>query len=224
MGYKTPIAAGLLLGSATMALAGSSTIVVKDGNSASQTYDVTTDGSAHFITQNAIVDGTNGANVATVNSNNSLLMDANTSSQIHTDLTASVPAGTNRIGYASDDPCAQKVKTNFAIGTAGALNIQAVAPSGSTKVYVCSLNLIAGGAASFNVIEGLGTTCSTAALLAVIGSTTASNGLALAANGGLTLGNGAGTIGVTATAGNGICVSASSSSVQYAGSITYVQQ
>src|SRR5258707_3155144 len=32
-------------------------------------------------------------------------IDADTSSQLHNDITAATPAGTNRIGYTTDDPC-----------------------------------------------------------------------------------------------------------------------
>jgi hypothetical protein len=124
---------------------------------------------------------------------------------------------------ASTDPCSSQTKLNAAVGTSGASNVQAVAGSGTKKVYICSISLIAGAAATFNVIEGTGSACVTSAEAAIIGSTTAANGLALAANGGLTLGNGTGTVGVTATGGNGVCVLASSS-VQFGGNMTYVQQ
>jgi hypothetical protein len=143
--------------------------------------------------------------------------------QIDDDIKAAMPAGTNVIGFTSNDVCAQSQPKNAPFGTAGAANVQAIAPVAAQKVYICSMSLIAGAASSFNIIEGTGAACTTANEAAIIGSTTAANGMALAANGGLTLGNGKGTIGVTATAANGVCILASSS-VQFAGNMTYVQQ
>lgn len=53
----------------------------------------------------------------------------------------------------------------------------------TNKLHICSLVLVASAALTVNLIEGTGTTCATGGA-ALIGSTTAANGLSLAANGG----------------------------------------
>lgn len=133
-----------------------------------------------------------------------------------------VPAGTNIIGSTSNDPCASQLKLNVPIGTSSG-NLQLVPGVASKKVYICSLFVV--GAAAFvgNIIEGTGAACTTANELAVIGSTTAASGVSLAANNGWVLGNGLGTVGVTATAANGICL-LQPGTIALAGNITYVQQ
>jgi hypothetical protein len=142
---------------------------------------------------------------------------------IGTGVLNSIPAGSNMIGFTSNDLCTQLTKVNAAFGTAGATNIQLVAGVAAKKVYICSLSLISGAPASFSVIEGTGAACITANEFAIVGSTTAANGMPLPSNGGLTLGNGGATIGVTSTAANGVCI-LSSASVAFGGNITYVQQ
>ena len=87
------------------------------------------------------------------------------------------------------DPCMFQAKTNLPIsGNATALT-QIIAASASTKIYICSISLVAAGATAFNLNTGTGTNCGTSTA-AVLGSTTAANGLSFAASGGMTLGNG----------------------------------
>ncbi len=92
--------------------------------------------------------------------------------QLHTDITSPQVAGTNRIGYTTDDPCTNLTKTNLAIATSSG-TVQLVAPSGSTQVYVCSFSLIAAATAVVNLVGGTGATCTTGTPVAAIGSTTA---------------------------------------------------
>ncbi len=119
------------------------------------------------------------------------------------------------------DPCTWKTKTNLAISSNATALTQIIAASGSTKIYVCSLSLLAAGATAYNLNTGTGSNCgsSTAALL---GSTTAANGLTFATGGGMTLGNGGATVLVTA-ASSEICT-LQSTAVYVSGSMTYVQQ
>lgn len=124
---------------------------------------------------------------------------------------------------ANPDPCsASTAKTNFALASAAG-NVQVVGGVAAKKVYICSISLVAAATAVVNFIEGTGAACTTANEAAVIGSTTAASGMSLAANGGFTLGNGAGTVAVTATAANGICI-LQSGTTALAGNVTYVQQ
>lgn len=118
------------------------------------------------------------------------------------------------------DPCSLGAKTNLPISFQTTSITQQIALSGSTKIYVCSLSLIASAATVFSITGGTGTNCGTPA--ALIGTTSATHGLSLAANGGLTLGNGAGTVAVTG-AGSELCI-VQSGAGDLVGNLTYVQQ
>ena len=151
------------------------------------------------------------------------IVDTDTSGNaLYTAITSSIVPGTNRIGYVSDDPCTQAIKTNVPISTASG-TVQLVAPSGSTQVYVCSISTIGATASIQNIVGGTGATCTTGTPVAMLGSTTAANGLSFAANGGMTYGNGGGTVTRTTTAGHGVCL-IQSATAQISGNITYVQQ
>lgn len=121
------------------------------------------------------------------------------------------------------DPCTLGSKTNLPISQNGTSSVQLVALSGSTVIYVCSLSLVAAGATTAVITTGTGTACVTGNA-AVIGDTTANiaNGLSFAANGGLTLGNGAGTIAKGAASGE-LCMTLGTN-VRMSGNLTYVQQ
>lgn len=145
-------------------------------------------------------------------------------SQIHIDVTQPIAtqAPSVPIGGVSADPCNYAAKSNFAIATSSG-NLQLVAGSGTTKIYVCAAHIIGATAWVFNLIEGTGAACTTASEFAVEGSTTAASGESYAANGGYTEGAGIGTIARTTTAGNGLCL-LQSGTAALAGNITYVQQ
>lgn len=134
---------------------------------------------------------------------------------------ATLPAGTNRVGYVSDDPCAQKVKSTAAFSTSSGGPVSIVALSGSTVVYVCSISAITDTAIKLSFIDGTGGSCASNQT-AIWGSTTAASGMSLAANGGFTMGNGGGTVGTT-DAASAFCLLQSGTSL-IAGNITYVQQ
>ncbi len=139
---------------------------------------------------------------------------------------AAVPAGTNLIGYTSGDPCAQQnvAKVNTPISMQNTTTVKLVALASAKKIYICSLSLIASGATVFSIADGtkVSTECDTAAE-AVIGATVASHGLSLAANGGISYGNGTGTVAFTTTAAHDLCLF-QSGSVDLSGNITTVQQ
>jgi hypothetical protein len=141
---------------------------------------------------------------------------------IVTNTGAAIPAGNALIGFTSIDPCTQQMKTNIAIATSAG-TFQPVAPSGSTQVYVCSFSLIAAATATVNLVGGTGATCTTGTPVALMGSVTPASGMSLAANGGLTFGNGGATVTRTTTAGHGVCL-IQSGTTALAGSMTYVQQ
>jgi len=159
--------------------------------------------------------------VSDSNGNCTSKVDVDTGSQLHTDLTSATVAGTNRIGYTSDDPCSSKIKLNAPFSTTSGGPVSIVALSGSTVVYVCSISAITDTAVKLSFIDGTGGSCA-AAQHAIWGSTTAANGMSLAANGGFTQGSGNGSVGVT-TAASALCLLQSGTSL-IAGNVTYVQQ
>jgi hypothetical protein len=151
---------------------------------------------------------------------NAFVTNANTNGQATMANSSPVTLASNQ---AVADPCTFQAKTNLPINTNSTSSVQLIALSGSTSIYVCSLSLIAAGATTVAFTTGTGTACVTGNA-AVIGSTTASiaNSMALAANGGLTLGSGVGTI-AKGAASSELCIILGSS-VFVAGNLTYVQQ
>jgi hypothetical protein len=119
------------------------------------------------------------------------------------------------------DPCAINPKTNLAVSTNATALTQVIPAVTGAKIYICSIALIGAGATAFNLNVGTGTNCGTNTA-ALLGSTTAANGMSFPANGGFTLGNGAGTVAVTG-ASSEVCT-VQSNAVYVSGVITYVQQ
>ena len=137
---------------------------------------------------------------------------------------ASLPTGGNRVGYTSDDACAQKAKTTLPINQNGTSSVQLIALSGSTTIYVCSLFLMTNSTGTTVALTtGTGSACVTSNA-AVIGSTTANiaNSINLITGAGFTHGNGGGTIGQGA-AGGELCMILGSN-VFVSGVLSYVQQ
>lgn len=118
------------------------------------------------------------------------------------------------------DPCAAVTKINFTGSQTSGTQI--IAGTSAKKTYICSIQLIAAAAEIVNIIAGTGTVCATGSS-AVMGSTTAANGMSYAANGGFTMGNGSATvIAATAAAADNVCITQSGSSrITY--QLTYVQ-
>lgn len=131
--------------------------------------------------------------------------------------------GANVIGYTSNDPCIQALKTNVAIATS-ATAATLVAGVSAKKVYICSLFVLAGAATVVNIVEQAATCSTISTATGIVGSgTTAANGVSLAINGGWTQGNGAGTVMLTATTADYVCIWQSGANA-VAGNLTYVQQ
>ncbi len=126
------------------------------------------------------------------------------------------------VNATAGDPCMFAPKTNLAISQNGTSSVQLVALSGATAIYVCSLSLIAAGATTVALTTGTGTACVTGNA-AVIGSTTANiaNSMSFAANGGLTIGSGQGTI-AKGAASSELCMILGTN-VFVSGNLTYVQ-
>lgn len=153
---------------------------------------------------------------------NAFITNANTNGQATMSASSPVVIASNQsaVPVSTADVCASTAKINLPISFQTTSITQLIALSGSTKIYVCSLSLIASIATVFSVTGGTGTNCGTPA--ALIGTTSATHGLSLAANGGMTLGNGAGTVAVTG-AGSELCI-VQSGAGDLVGNLTYVQQ
>lgn len=86
-------------------------------------------------------------------------------------------------------------------------------------VRICSVNLVTAIANNVAMISGTGATCGTGTT-GVAGGTTAANGWNFAANGGLTVGSGLGTVMQTTATGDSICIITSAAG-PLAGTIAY---
>lgn len=123
-------------------------------------------------------------------------------------------------GCGNATPSTTKIKPINNGGTSTSLLLVTGAPS--QNVHICSIAMIVGGTA-VNVAVVEGTTVSTACdtgTAGLMGGATAALGFNFAANGGLTYGNGDSLIGLTATAGDNVCL-LFSAGVQVSGVLTY---
>jgi hypothetical protein len=100
------------------------------------------------------------------------------------------------------------------INIATATTTQLVASSGSTKIYVTSFGVIAGGTGNITLEYGTGTNCGT-------GATTLTGAYSLTAQAGISQGSGLGPI-LVVPAGNALCA-ITSAAVQMSGSVAYTQ-
>jgi hypothetical protein len=128
------------------------------------------------------------------------------------------------VALASDitvpDPCTFRAKTYVPINSSTAATTQLVAASASNKLYVCSLHMITNAANNVAFVEDDTSACASPTA-GIIGGTTSGTGYILAANGGLTLGSGNGTVGVTAATNRYVCL-ITSAATQLSGGLSYV--
>jgi hypothetical protein len=126
-----------------------------------------------------------------------------------------INTGTASIGNVGADPSSGKgTPASVAISVSTATTTQLVAISGSTKIYVTSFDVIAGGTGNITFEYGTGSTCGT-------GTTTLTGAYNLTAQAGIAKGNGLGAI-LVVPAGNALCV-LTSAAVQMSGSVSYQQ-
>jgi len=141
--------------------------------------------------------------------------DADTSSNLYTAMTSAISAGTNTIGNIGFDPSQGKgTPASVAINVSTATTTQLVALSGSTKIYVTSFDVIAGGTGNITFVYGTGSSCGT-------GTTSLTGAYNLTAQAGIAKGSGVAAV-LVVPAGNALCVT-TSASVQMSGSISYQQ-
>jgi hypothetical protein len=137
-------------------------------------------------------------------------------------------AATSALQQQNSDPCAVGAKSfaPFSITASGASVITA---SGSTSTYVCGIAVGASTATSFSLVSGTGSSVCTGGTPApVFGNSgeTAANGFPIAGTtgGGLTFGNGAGTIAKSGASQNTCIVIVTTNSPTVAGQIAFIQQ
>ena len=135
------------------------------------------------------------------------------------DGNGAIGTGTLRVAQGSGSTvssCADETQVaSVPISTATSGNVELVAISGSTVVYVCGYNAIATGTVAIQFISGTGTACAT-------GETNKTGAYPLIANSGLAVGNG-GAMQFKGAAGEAVCIELSGA-VQVDGLLTYVQR
>ena len=120
------------------------------------------------------------------------------------------------------DPC--QANTKLFISVNQTANTRLVTGTASKKIFPCSVHLVTATAQNVALVEGTGTTCGTGtAGVQGFGGATAATGWNLAANGGLTYGNGASAIGAEGTAADDLCLFQSGTG-QVSGGLSYVVQ
>lgn len=119
------------------------------------------------------------------------------------------------------DPCSSEAKSTTAISMTAATVI--IPAASGKKNYVCSIVVQAGATAEiFNVQEGTGTTCGTGTA-AIIGSTTAANGMPFDVKSGFSAISGNSTVLAGKTANVDMCAVPSSTN-RISGFVTWVQR
>src|SRR3990167_2260126 len=135
------------------------------------------------------------------------------------DGNGAVGTGTLRIVQGSGSTvssCADETQvTSVVISTATSGNVELVAISGTTVVFVCGFNVIAGGTVGVQFISGTGSACAT-------GETNKTGVYPLVVNSGIAVGNG-GAMQFKGAAGEAVCVELSAA-VHIDGLLTYVQR
>lgn len=120
------------------------------------------------------------------------------------------------------DPCSGVAKTYYSVDIVTATTVE-VTPSlagASTNYYICSVNLVTAGANNVALVDDDTDNCASVTS-GMAGGTTAGEGWNFAANGGIALGNGQGTVAKTNGANRVVCV-VTSAAVQLSGTISYV--
>lgn len=129
---------------------------------------------------------------------------------------SAVPAGATLAGARSGANLVPLIQADASagFGISTATTTQIVALSGSTKIYVTSFDVIAGGTGNVSFVYGTGSNCGT-------GTTALTGVYPLTAQAGIAKGSGLGPV-LVVPAGNALCVT-TSAAVQMSGSVSYTQ-
>lgn len=118
------------------------------------------------------------------------------------------------------DPCSREARTNFVVDIVTATTTEIANQVASEFFYICSVNLVIGGANNVTIVEDDTDACASPTA-AVIGGVTAAEGWNFAANGGIALPATGFYHMRTNTANRFLCI-ITSAAVQVSGNITYV--
>ena len=118
------------------------------------------------------------------------------------------------------DGCMSVAPTKVAISQTATTKL--ISQVSAKTNYVCAITIVAAAAEIVNIVEGTGTTCGTGTV-ALVGSTTAANGLSFAANGGWSGGDGHHTFIVGSGTNIDLCLTQNGTS-RVSGFITYSQR
>lgn len=118
------------------------------------------------------------------------------------------------------DPCTALAPNYIKIDIVDTTTTEIINESASNFVHICSMVLVTNAANNVAIVEDATDACADPDA-GVVGGVTAAEGFVLAANGGLTLGNGRGTVLKTASTAMNVCIIASAST-QLTGGVTYV--
>lgn len=120
------------------------------------------------------------------------------------------------------DPCSSepKVTVGFSIAADG----EFIDGTASQKTYICAWWFVAGAAEQVSIVsEDDDGSCNKTSGVALVGSTTDSEGPSFAANGGVASGSGAASVLVSDTAGDDLCIYLNGTN-RVAGTVTYVKR
>jgi len=134
--------------------------------------------------------------------------------------TAAIQTAVELIDNLRSDPCADLAPQPFRIDVTGTTTTEIINESSSNKVYICSFNIVTNAANNVALVEDATDACANPDA-GVVGGVTAAEGWNFAANGGLALGSGRGTVLVTASTDMNVCIIASATT-QLTGGGTYV--
>jgi hypothetical protein len=118
------------------------------------------------------------------------------------------------------DPCSGVAKTYHIVNMSTATTVEIANAVASQYFYICSVNLVAAAAQTIAIGEDDTDGCGSITA-GLHGGATAATGWSFAANGGIALGNGEGTVMKTATAARYLCV-ITGQAQQISGTIAYV--
>lgn len=112
---------------------------------------------------------------------------------------ADAPLRVTVVASPTIEPCNTATRPNIPVSTSS--NVQLIAGQAGRNIRLCPGGiLVVTTAGSFSLVEGTGSVCATA-ILGVVGSTTAANGVPLAATSGFLVQGGR-----TAIPGNSLCI------------------
>jgi hypothetical protein len=135
-------------------------------------------------------------------------------------VTVTARATLNAYDPPAVDPCTYKAKTYYVVNMATATTNEIANAVTGEYWHICSVNLVAAGAQTVSIGEDDTDGCGSITA-GIFGGATAATGWSFAANGGIALGDGLGTVGKSATAARYLCI-ITGQAQQISGTISYV--